>query len=71
MGFVATSSAGGPPPDTIIWVLVTLRAAWWLPDWLGKWQRLIDRGAPDDRLPVDQPRVPGCVRLPPRLRRTR
>jgi hypothetical protein len=26
-----------------IWVLMALRVAWLLPDWLGKWQRLLHR----------------------------
>jgi hypothetical protein len=27
----------------LVWVVVALRAAWLLPDWVGKWQRLIAR----------------------------
>jgi hypothetical protein len=29
--------------SVLLYILVVMRAAWFLPDWLTKWQRLIDR----------------------------
>jgi hypothetical protein len=46
----AVSSAAGPFP-AVLWIMVVLRATWLLPDWLTKWQQLLERrrGGPLDR----------------------
>jgi hypothetical protein len=41
----AVGGAAGPFPGAL-WIMVALRATWLLPDWLAKWQRLLERRRP-------------------------
>lgn len=43
MPTLRTLALAAPHAIDLVWVIVTLRVAWFLPDWLGKWQRLLAR----------------------------
>jgi hypothetical protein len=40
---VAAGSSTAASFPVGLWIMVALRVAWLLPDWLAKWQRLLER----------------------------